>query len=66
MTQIEQLESRLAAVEQELADIKHKLSEDRANWIKRMTGSFANDPDFEEIVRLGQEYRKSQTFETHG
>jgi hypothetical protein len=68
MSQIDQLESRLAAVERELADIKQKLSKNGAgsNWIEQISGSFANDPDFEEIVRLGREYRKSQTFETHG
>ncbi len=68
MTQIEQLESRLAALEQEFANLKKKLDANGSgsNWIQQITGSFANNPDFEEIVRLGREYRRSQTFETHG
>jgi hypothetical protein len=28
-------------------------------WIDRITGSFKDDPDFEEILRLGQEIRKA-------
>ncbi len=32
------------------------------DW-RRTVGIFANDPDFEEAVRLGREYRGRQTWE---
>ena len=30
----------------------------KPGWIDRITGSFADCPEFDEIVRLGREFRK--------
>ena len=30
------------------------------NWIAEITGSFKDDPDFDEIVRLGKEMRDAE------
>lgn len=53
----ESIESRLARVERELAILKAKAPRDKSNWIAEITGSFKDDPDFDEIVRLGKEFR---------
>jgi len=55
------IEVRLAKVERELAILKAKTGENstKANWIEKITGSFKDDPDFDEIVRLGKEFRQS-------
>ena len=55
------VEERLTAVEQELAALKRRLpsERDRNSWIEQIAGTFKDDPDFEEIVRLGREFRKS-------
>lgn len=29
-------------------------------WWREIAGTFANNPDFEEAMRLGREYRESQ------
>lgn len=53
----ESIESRLARLERELAILKAKAPRDKSNWIAEITGSFKDDPDFDEIVRLGKEFR---------
>ena len=55
------VEDRLTAVEQQLAELKRRLppSPDGRSWIERIAGTFKADPEFDEIVRLGIEFRKS-------
>ncbi|MBL8892513.1 MAG: hypothetical protein JNL67_21230 [Planctomycetaceae bacterium] len=54
------IESRLARVERELAILKAKAASDKSDWIAEITGSFKDDSDFEEIVRLGKELRDAE------
>jgi tRNA(fMet)-specific endonuclease VapC len=59
-----QLEVRVANLEAELAQMKQLISsfyqpETGSHWWLKVAGSFENDPDFDEAVRLGQEWRKS-------
>ena len=53
------LEERLARVEQELEQLKAQMSNrgSRGGWISEITGSFKDDPEFDEILRLGKEAR---------
>jgi len=55
------IEERLTAVEHELAELKRKTpsKRDDKSWIERIAGTFRNDPEFAEIVRLGREFRRS-------
>ena len=61
------VEDRLDAIERELAEVKIELArvsakangEQRPDWLEVMTGSMAEFPEFDEMVRLGREYRKS-------
>jgi hypothetical protein len=55
------IEERLTAVEQELTSIKRRLppAPDGESWIERIAGTFKDDPEFDEVVRLGREFRKS-------
>lgn len=54
------IENRLAKVERDLAVLKTRIAGDKANWIAEITGAFKDDPDFDEIVRLGQEMRDAE------
>ena len=56
------IEVRLAKVERELAILKARTGErvTKTNWIEKITGSFKDDPDFKEIVRLGKEMRDAE------
>lgn len=56
-----ELELRVTAIEKELAKLKEKVSkEDESSpWWEKISGTFANDPMFEEAMRLGREYRES-------
>lgn len=58
----QQLEVRVATLETELAQVKQILSgvlQKKVPWWLKVTGSFADDPTFNEAVRLGREWRKS-------
>ncbi len=57
------VEQRVAALEWEVAELKRQLAKavpnTKAKWIDRITGTFKDDPDFAEIVRLGAEIRRA-------
>ncbi|MDB9308761.1 hypothetical protein PN471_08940 [Aphanizomenon sp. CS-733/32] len=60
--QSQQLESRVATLETELAQMRQMLSvlvPKKTPWWLKIAGSFENDPNFEEVVNLGQEWRNS-------
>ncbi len=55
-------EERLTIVEKEIRELKqvkapHSL---KHNWLEKIAGSFKDDPEFGDILRLGQEIRKSE------
>jgi hypothetical protein len=59
-----QLENRVATLETEPTQMKKLLAnfhqpEPLSPWWLEVAGSFENDPDFDEAVRLGQEWRKT-------
>ncbi len=60
---LEQLtvEERLSALEKELRELKHQVTVQPSpqSWIEKIAGTFKDDPDFEEIVRRGREFRKA-------
>ncbi len=55
----ETVEERLSKLERELALLKSRSESAgaRAGWVTEVTGSFKDDPDFDEILRLGKEIR---------
>jgi hypothetical protein len=55
------MEERLVAMEEAIADLKKQVALNRTsgNWLEQITGSFEDDPVFEEILRYGREYRES-------
>jgi hypothetical protein len=57
------LEERMAAVEQELAQLKQQLQAEtppaKLPWWEQIFGTFANSEAHEEATRLGREYRES-------
>ncbi|MBM3965028.1 MAG: hypothetical protein FJ308_08150 [Planctomycetes bacterium] len=55
----ESVEQRLAQLEREVAILKTKVPS-QPNWIDEITGTCKDDPDFDEIVRLGKELRDAE------
>jgi hypothetical protein len=63
------LKERVAALEAEIARLQaenvrltatiEELGGDTRPWWEKIAGSFANDPAFEEAMRLGREWRES-------
>ncbi len=56
----EELEERVAYLEAEVARLKNKVEGDSSRpWWEKITGTFADDPAYDEAMRLGREYRDS-------
>lgn len=58
------LEERVAALETRLQQIEHRQEPDASSdaprgW-QQIVGIFQDDPDFEEAVRLGREWREAE------
>jgi hypothetical protein len=56
------LKDRVKLLEEEVARLKNQvaeLSKPKTDWLDKVSGMFANDPDFEEAMRLGREWRES-------
>ena len=53
------IESRVEALERELAEVKRRLSgTGNANqWLDRVAGSQSQEADFDEVLRLGRDAR---------
>jgi hypothetical protein len=56
-----EIEKRLMALEQKVANLAadHAPATNK-DWVLNMWGSFSNDPDFEEAMRLGRKWRESE------
>ena len=55
-----QLEKRIAALEAEVAGLKLRAGSSASKpWWETTYGIFANDPAYDEAMRLGREYRES-------
>ena len=52
------LEERLADVEREIAALKRLLGQTQVTGWERTFGMFADDPEFDEILRQGDEIRR--------
>ncbi|MDY0167375.1 MAG: hypothetical protein RBS80_12575 [Thermoguttaceae bacterium] len=62
---LEQLEQRLGDLERQVAMLQGELRPFRPfGNVQETFGMFAGDPDFEEIVRLGREYRNQRNSES--
>jgi hypothetical protein len=57
----EQLEERVALLEAEVARLKNKIGTESPPqpWWEKIAGAFAENPAYDEAMRLGREYRES-------
>lgn len=56
------LEERVAALEAEVEQLKRQFTGqplDDTPWWKKIVGTFKDDPEYEEAMRLGREWRES-------
>lgn len=61
-----EIEIRVSALENEIAVLKQKLAKFEKTpfaWWQKISGTFADDADYEEAMRLGREYRLEQNKE---
>jgi hypothetical protein len=58
-----QIERRLEALEKAVKSLEQQFKQvvgPTGRWWVEYAGRFANDPDFDDIVRLGRQYREAQ------
>jgi hypothetical protein len=62
------IEQRLENVEKELAELKDEVKTliPPQNWMSAVTGTFKNDPEFDEVLRLGRELREADRAKESG
>lgn len=58
------VEERLVALEKAVTDLRKELSDSRSNnrssnWLEQITGSFKDDPAFEQALAYGREIRQA-------
>ena len=64
---VTQIEKRLLAVEEAVENLNRRVEAGPLRrWYVTHAGRFANDPVFDEIVRLGAQYRASQRPSSRG
>ena len=52
-------EQRLAAVEAAVVDLQKQLADSQSpNWLQQVTGSFKDEPAFEEVLAYGRAIRQ--------
>ena len=53
------VEQRLTAIEQAVSELQQRLAHIpvATNWVARITGSFKDEPAFEEVLALGRAIR---------
>ena len=57
-----ELQERVERLEADLTELRDfVMKPDRKAWLNTV-GIFKDDPEFQEIVRLGREYRESQPY----
>ena len=57
------LEERLQIVESEIRELREQLSESRSkNWLEQVTGSFQDEPAFEEVIAYGKAIRYEEIY----
>lgn len=59
---VKSLKQRVEALELEVARLKPRTEgadKPSDSWLEKVWGSFANDPIYEEAMRLGREWRES-------
>ena len=58
-----ELEKRISVLEKEVALLKEKVEQEnkpKKPWWEEIAGTFADDPMYDEAMRLGREYRLAQ------
>ena len=61
MNDVGTIEQRLTILELQMRDLQMRIAkeEDLPHWLETMDGAFKDEPAFDEVIRIGREYRES-------
>jgi hypothetical protein len=55
---LELLDQRVTALERAVSDLQRQLlTQPAENWLEQLTGSFKDEPAFDEVVEYGRQFR---------
>jgi hypothetical protein len=62
MSNASTIESRVEALERELAEVKRRLNggQQSGSWLERVSGSQSQNAEFDEVLKLGREARSAE------
>lgn len=62
MASDQSIESRVSDLEQQVKLLAQEVFQDkpRPGWVQKIVGSMEDDPDFAEILKLGEEIRRAE------
>jgi hypothetical protein len=55
------IEQRLIQLEAAVRELQQQRSTSETNWLKEISGSFADDPIFDEVLAYGRELRQANS-----
>lgn len=55
------IEDRLSELEKKVDRLIERMEPANGDWTKQVIGSMKDRPEFEEVLRLGREFRKQHT-----
>ena len=63
MSHVQTIEERLTTLEHDMSQLMRQFRDARngETWLDRVAGSFRDDDEFEEILRIGSEIRRVGT-----
>lgn len=61
MPDLSTMDQRLTAMERAVRDLQQRFDAmtGKAGWLHRLRGAFNDRPEFDDVVRLGREFRES-------
>ena len=60
------IEKRVEALEHQVTELRQQLAQQQSpdDRFRRLSGSFADEPEFDEVLRLGREIRRADRPDT--
>jgi hypothetical protein len=64
MPHVQTIDERVSAIERSVRELQDRLDamSGKSDWLSRLHGAFADYPEFDEVIRLGQEFRRASGF----
>jgi hypothetical protein len=64
---LETLDRRVSVLEQAVSDLQRQsMMSPKTDWLERFTGSFKDEPAFDEVIEYGRQFRRADRPDDEG